>query len=140
MKTDNAKLNPMENGDDEEDMEITTDIVEDFARQLDEIVNIRGDNNEEEEEEFNDDHFGYQALPQDEDEYHQLNSDEEDDCLNVELKEPLTIDLQPSERLSPETTDLIKSIMNNVQLSDRAIPGWAKKIPEHAWLPRVKKE
>ncbi|GAA5803627.1 hypothetical protein EDC94DRAFT_585261 [Helicostylum pulchrum] len=122
----------------EEDMEVEltsaedmrVDIVEEFARQLDEVVRIQSDE-EEDDDDF--DNFGYEPLPQDDDEdmYQQLESDEED------AQDPLNIDVDSSASLKPETSDLIKSIMANIQLSDEAVPDWAKKIPESAWLPRV---
>ncbi|KAI8095258.1 hypothetical protein BDF21DRAFT_405534 [Thamnidium elegans] len=122
----------------EEDMEVEltsaedmrADIVEEFARQLDEVVRIQSDD-EEEEDDF--DNFGYEPLPQDDEEdmYQQLESDEED------VQGPLHIEVESLASLKPETSDLIKSIMTNIQLSDEAVPDWAKKIPESAWLPRV---
>ncbi|GAA5809740.1 hypothetical protein MFLAVUS_003153 [Mucor flavus] len=124
----------------EEDMEVEltsaedmrADIVEEFARQLDKVVRIQSDDDEEEEED-DFDNFGYEALPQDDDEdmYQQLESDEED------VQDPLHIEVDSSASLKPETSDLIKSIMANIQLSDEAVPDWAKKIPESAWLPCV---
>ncbi|KAI7891562.1 uncharacterized protein EV154DRAFT_221491 [Mucor mucedo] len=111
--------------------DMTEDIVEDFARQLEEVVRIQDENEEDEEEEF-----GYQQLPQDEDEemYQQLQSDEEEE--DDDIKDPLQIPLSESARLNPETSDLIKSIMANIQLSN--VPEWANNIPESAWLPHVK--
>ncbi|KAI8390214.1 hypothetical protein BD560DRAFT_419337 [Blakeslea trispora] len=121
---------------------IDEDFVEDFARQLDSIVRIQDDNREEvqEEEEFvNEDTYGYQQIPQDEDMYQQLMSDEEEEEVEeADLDAPLVIEVEPSNQLNSETSDLIKSIMSNIQLSNDAIPDWAKKIPEDAWLPRVK--
>ncbi|KAI9365216.1 hypothetical protein BD770DRAFT_406462 [Pilaira anomala] len=116
--------------------DLSTDIVEDFARQLDEVVRIQSDDDEDE------DNFGYAMLPQDEDDeegtnmYQALESDEEEEDVQ-DIQDPFTIEVSSSDSLNPETTDLIKSIMANIQLSDEAIPEWAKKIPESAWLPRV---
>ncbi|KAI7898174.1 uncharacterized protein BX663DRAFT_525947 [Cokeromyces recurvatus] len=136
MKTEETELQNNIHTDDKD-----IDIVEDFAKQLDKIVHIQENNSSETDEEEELDTFGYQALPQ-EDNYQLLDSDDEDHSYTLEKEtyiEAPIIELEPSERLSSDTTNLIKSIMNNIQLSDEAIPDWAKKIPEHAWLPRVKK-
>ncbi|KAJ2652599.1 hypothetical protein IWW40_001085 [Coemansia sp. RSA 1250] len=54
---------------------------------------------------------------------------------------PLQVDVAESgSRMPPEHIDQIKSIMANVQLSDKAIPEWAKRVPEHAWMPKRKKD
>lgn len=57
------------------------------------VVRIQDDDEEEEEG------FGYQQLPQDEDEdmYQQLESDEEED----DIRDPLQIPLSESARLNP---------------------------------------
>ncbi|OBZ91894.1 hypothetical protein A0J61_00057 [Choanephora cucurbitarum] len=123
--------------------EIDEDFVEDFARQLDSIVRIQEQHQEEEDEEesFNEDTSEYQQIPQDEEDmYQQLMSEEEEieEEVEVDLDAPLVIKVEPSNQLNSETSDLIRSIMSNIQLSNDAIPDWAKKIPEDAWLPRVK--
>lgn len=119
---------------------MTTDIVEDFARQLDQVVRLQ---QQDEDDEQDEDGFGYQQLPQEEEDMYQpLESDEEEEDEQIEtvdIQGPLDIEIDPSTRLNPETSDLIKSIMTNIQLSNDAIPEWAKKVPESAWLPRVSK-
>ncbi|KAI8375026.1 hypothetical protein EDC96DRAFT_497629 [Choanephora cucurbitarum] len=74
--------------------------------------------------------------------YQQLMSEDEEEEQEegeeVDLDAPLVIKVEPSNQLNSETSDLIRSIMSNIQLSNDAIPDWAKKIPEDAWLPRVK--
>lgn len=112
------------------------------------IQDAQGGDGESDEEAEND-HFGYQKLPQDDegDEmYQQLQSDDEEGEEKEDIKNPLDIDLEPSARLNPgkvkscafyydyilneiiykkrkETSDLIKSIMTNIQLSNNAVPG-----------------
>lgn len=104
------------------------DQVEEFTRKL-EVVHIESDTEEEEEE------FGYHQLPQDEDEgWEALESD------NEETNEPMQIELDPSHKIDSETCDLIKSIMSKVQLSEQAIPDWAKQIPESSWMPRTEEK
>ncbi|KAI8078235.1 uncharacterized protein B0P05DRAFT_571892 [Gilbertella persicaria] len=118
------------NGENQYHKEPEEDIVEDFARQLDTLVHIQEDSD-------NDSIFHeYQPIPQDE-AYQPLTSDNEEE---QEEQGPLMIKLDDSNKLNSETSDLIKSIMSHIQLSNEAIPDWAKKIPEEAWLPRVKKE
>ncbi|KAJ2852319.1 hypothetical protein IWW36_000462 [Coemansia brasiliensis] len=54
---------------------------------------------------------------------------------------PLQVDIAESgSQMSPKHIDQIKSIMANVHLSDKAIPEWAKRVPEHAWMPKRKKD
>ncbi|KAL7318067.1 hypothetical protein PS15m_004339 [Mucor circinelloides] len=155
-----SMLSPI-NNDDDMDVVLTSagmteDIVEEFARQLDEVVRIQNAMDEEvdevqeqsqvnvsDEDDDDDDDcmFGYQQLPQDDDEenmYGQLASEDDDDEENqVDIKDPLQIEVAEADQLQPETFDLIKSIMSNIKLSEEAIPEWAKKIPEEAWLPRT---
>ncbi|KAI8982414.1 hypothetical protein BDF20DRAFT_470027 [Mycotypha africana] len=134
------------------------DEVEHFARQLDADPMAIVDSQEEEEEEDGTHTTGYeyyQQLPQDDDGeesgmFQQLASDEEGETEHTEVKDTLStadnetlikaasLELDAASRMNPETSDRIKSIMTHIQLSDNAIPEWAKKIPEHAWLPRVK--
>ncbi|KAL9553017.1 hypothetical protein MBANPS3_003482 [Mucor bainieri] len=162
MKQD-SMLSPIHNDD---DMDVvlsaagmTEDIVEDFARQLDEVVRIQDAmdaevdqvqeqqsqaNDSDEDDDDGDRMFGYQQLPQDDDDdyeenmYGQLASEDEDNDGNEgDIKDPLQIDVAEADQIQPETSDLIKSIMSNIKLSEEAIPEWAKKIPEEAWLPRT---
>ncbi|KAI9261708.1 hypothetical protein BY458DRAFT_515692 [Sporodiniella umbellata] len=107
-------------------VELETEQIKEFTRQLE--VHIESDEEVEES-------FGYQQLPQDEDEcWEQLESD------NEESNGPMQIELEPSHRIDSETCDLIKSIMSKVQLSEQAIPDWAKQIPESSWLPRTEEK
>ncbi|OAD08143.1 hypothetical protein MUCCIDRAFT_76938 [Mucor lusitanicus CBS 277.49] len=128
--------------------DMTEDIVEDFARQLDEEVDAvqeqQSQTNDSDQDDDDDDRmFGYQQLPQDDNDddehmYGQLASDDDDEDENQgDIKDPLQIDVAEADQLQPETSDLIKSIMSNIKLSEDAIPEWAKKIPEEAWLPRT---
>ncbi|CAO3621573.1 unnamed protein product [Cunninghamella echinulata] len=149
------------------------DIVEDFARQLDELcMNAPhvpdDDDDDEDEDEDEEDNvpFGYEQLPQDEEGFGVLNS--EDDYNNEEEEEDInkkdtmlensdvimndieqqqindsstlksfTIAVDTSEKLPTETSDLIMNIMKNIDLPDHAIPLWAKNIPESKWMPKL---
>ncbi|KAJ2507141.1 hypothetical protein GGI11_006440 [Coemansia sp. RSA 2049] len=56
---------------------------------------------------------------------------------------PMEIDIGSSKDkaiMSAETAQTIKNIMAGIQLSDAAIPGWAKRVPEDAWMPRRKQQ
>ncbi|KAJ2507816.1 hypothetical protein H4217_008702, partial [Coemansia sp. RSA 1939] len=56
---------------------------------------------------------------------------------------PMEIDIGSSKDkaiMSAETVQTIKNIMAGIQLSDAAIPGWAKRVPEDAWMPRRKQQ
>ncbi|KAJ2758720.1 hypothetical protein H4S06_002571 [Coemansia sp. BCRC 34490] len=56
---------------------------------------------------------------------------------------PMEIDIGSSKdkaMMSAETVQTIKNIMAGIQLSDAAIPGWAKRVPEDAWMPRRKQQ
>ncbi|KAK4520174.1 ribosomal 40S subunit protein S18B [Mucor velutinosus] len=143
-------LSPINNDD---DMDVvlsaagmTEDIVEDFARQLDEVVRIqdamdaevdevqeqRSQANDSDEDDDDDRMFGYQQLPQDDDEeeehmYGQLASEDDDDENQIDIKGPLQIDVAEADQLQPETFDQIKSIMSNIRLSEEAIPGKSLK-------------
>ncbi|KAF1804030.1 hypothetical protein FB192DRAFT_1370886 [Mucor lusitanicus] len=157
-----SMLSPISNDDDMDVVlsaaDMTEDIVEDFARQLDEVVRIQdamdaevdavqeqqSQTNDSDQDDDDDDRmFGYQQLPQDDNDddehmYGQLASDDDDEDENQgDIKDPLQIDVAEADQLQPETSDLIKSIMSNIKLSEDAIPEWAKKIPEEAWLPRT---
>ncbi|CAO3614245.1 unnamed protein product [Mucor fragilis] len=148
-----STLSPINNGD---DMDVvltaagmTEDIVEDFARQLDEVVRIQdamdaavdevqeqqSQANDSDEEDDDDCMFGYQQLPQDDDDdenmYGQLASEDDDDDENQgDIKDPLEIAVAEADQIQPETSDLIKSIMSNIKLSEDAIPG---KIQKERW-------
>ncbi|KAG1465993.1 hypothetical protein G6F55_000774 [Rhizopus delemar] len=104
---------------------IEEDVVEEFARQLEEVVHI--------EDEDNDSFFGYQQLPQDEEDgWEPLESDNEEE---EETQGPLNIRLDSSQKIDAETSDLIKAIMSKIEISN--VPEWAKSIPESSWMPNV---
>ncbi|KAJ1980285.1 hypothetical protein H4R34_002511 [Dimargaris verticillata] len=50
----------------------------------------------------------------------------------------LNIPSKPEYELSSENAELIKSVMAKVTFSDKAIPDWARAIPEDQWLPQLK--
>lgn len=78
---------------------MTTDIVEDFARQLDQVVRIQSMSDDEEDNE----EFGYQPLAQDDDDddmYQQLQSDDDEEEVE-QIKDPFDIDVDSSSRLNP---------------------------------------
>ncbi|KAG0952847.1 hypothetical protein G6F29_003361 [Rhizopus arrhizus] len=101
------------------------DVVEEFARQLEEVVHI--------EDEDNDSFFWYQQLPQNEEGgWELLESDNEEE---EETQGPLNIRLDPSQKIDAETSDLIKTIMSKIEISN--VPEWAKSIPESSWMPNV---
>ncbi|CAO3614241.1 unnamed protein product [Mucor fragilis] len=109
---------------------------------VDEVQEQQSQANDSDEEDDDDCMFGYQQLPQDDDDdenmYGQLASEDDDDDENQgDIKDPLEIAVAEADQIQPETSDLIKSIMSNIKLSEDAIPEWAKKIPEEAWLPRT---
>ncbi|GAN02674.1 hypothetical protein MAM1_0026d02119 [Mucor ambiguus] len=125
MKQD-SMLNPINNDD---DMDVvlsaagmTEDIVEDFARQLDEVVRIQDaidaevdgvqeqwsqadDNDRVDEDDEDDRMFGYQQLPQDDDDeenmYGHLASEDDDDENEGDIQDPLQIDLAEADKLQP---------------------------------------
>ncbi|CAO3610967.1 unnamed protein product [Cunninghamella blakesleeana] len=112
--------------------------------------------------------FGYEQLPQDEEEgFGVLNSEDEDyneeELINNDIKlegtelsmsqndqqqiednlstiKPLIVRLDSSEKISTETSDLIMNIMKNVNLPDHAKPSWAKEIPESMWMPKMEED
>ncbi|CEI95638.1 hypothetical protein RMCBS344292_09818 [Rhizopus microsporus] len=96
--------------------------IEEFTRQIDEVVQIDSDN----ESTIS---FGYQLLPQD---------DEEEE--EEEIKEAMEIELDPKDELDAKTCDFIKSVMSRIELKEEAIPDWAKTIPESAWMPKIVKK
>ncbi|KAJ2156219.1 hypothetical protein GGF46_005339 [Coemansia sp. RSA 552] len=54
---------------------------------------------------------------------------------------PIQVDVKaPGRRMPAEHVDQIKNIMAGVKLSNGAVPEWAKRIPEEAWMPRRKPE
>ncbi|KAI9023863.1 hypothetical protein CLU79DRAFT_121511 [Phycomyces nitens] len=137
-----------------------TDVVEDFARQLEAVcLNSRNDHDNGAMDLDSDDNsdndmdapFGYEQIPQDDQGYGQLESeDEEEDHAQRDtietIKEELaqvkapTLVLGKSDQVPEDTLALIKSIMGNIELSKDAMPDWAKSIPESAWLPQIKRD
>ncbi|KAI9313560.1 hypothetical protein BX666DRAFT_709784 [Dichotomocladium elegans] len=114
------------------------DVVEEFARQLEQAKvdndsdgSISGDEGDEIP-------FGYEQLPQDEDEGVSLSDEtEETSSLPMEHFEAPSLALPPAEEISEDTANTIRTIMSTIQLSDRGIPEWARNIPESMWLPKL---
>ncbi|KAI9506961.1 hypothetical protein GGI25_000017 [Coemansia spiralis] len=48
----------------------------------------------------------------------------------------VTVDSSKQMAMSGEHVKQIKDIMAGIQLSDKAIPEWAKRVPERKWMPR----
>ncbi|KAJ1666598.1 hypothetical protein IW140_005057 [Coemansia sp. RSA 1813] len=55
---------------------------------------------------------------------------------------PIEVDIYSSKQkaMPAEHVQQIKDIMAGIQLSDAAIPEWAKRIPERAWMPGRKQQ
>ncbi|ORZ03929.1 hypothetical protein BCR43DRAFT_510926 [Syncephalastrum racemosum] len=125
------------------------DVVEDFARQLEEVCRLadshthRGGGMEESDNDWSDNEdedqdmttLGYQQLPVSD------NEDSESEQSMTEEPQELvrpapTIQLAPEDKIPDDTVDEIKSIMSKIQLPQEAIPEWAKSIPESMWLPK----
>ncbi|KAJ1965220.1 hypothetical protein GGI12_000908 [Dipsacomyces acuminosporus] len=51
---------------------------------------------------------------------------------------PMEVSIDSKSRMPKEHIDQIKSIMAGIQISDHAIPEWAKRVPESAWAPKRK--
>ncbi|KAF7731698.1 hypothetical protein EC973_008870 [Apophysomyces ossiformis] len=151
-----------------------SDIVEDFARQLDQRLHpsdqlcyllmedfvvcisnsvIASEENSDSDDDLGEIPFGYEPLPQDEEELGSEHSGEVDvDHPELSLA-PVAVSLDESEiipegdafnKSATETSELIKSIMSNIKLSPSSIPGWktlewANKVPEALWMPQVTK-
>ncbi|KAI7885197.1 hypothetical protein K492DRAFT_204251 [Lichtheimia hyalospora FSU 10163] len=122
------------------------DIVEDFARQLEQVCSITPasqtqEGHESDSESENEIPFGYEQLAQEEDEGVSLTDEDEDDdreqVIDLPQGPPTLSPLEKSEEISEDTANTIKSIMSKIQLSDQAVPEWAKAIPESMWIPRV---
>ncbi|GBB99677.1 hypothetical protein RclHR1_00360026 [Rhizophagus clarus] len=112
------------------------------------ITRINGDNgsnlinntlNEEVNSESDEDEnyvpFGYEVLPQDDEEDVQENNDiafQQEGRPKV-----LHIYTNDQEKIPDDDLAVINSIMKNIKLPDTSIPEWAKSIPEEAWLPIV---
>jgi hypothetical protein len=54
----------------------------------------------------------------------------------LEQENEFNLNVKPVEPLDEETVQQIKDIMKNITIPDDAIPEWAKRIPEHLWLPK----
>ncbi|KAG2224045.1 hypothetical protein INT45_009631, partial [Circinella minor] len=147
-------MNNIDNDNDKTELGPEYDIVEDFARQLEQVCSIspvktksNDDNHTTKDQDSDDDNdsmmneipFGYQQLAQDEDEGVSLTEDDGEDIEEepmLEQQEPPTVSLDESEEIPKDTANTIKSIMNNIKMPDHAVPEWAKTIPESMWLPR----
>ncbi|KAG0164995.1 hypothetical protein DFQ30_009101 [Apophysomyces sp. BC1015] len=142
--------------DDIDDRIIEGDIVEEFARQLDDgllnrvqgyfllrsvVVCLHNSPNELEGDVSDDDlgeiPFGYELLPQDEEEISVGHSSETELEVQETFVRTMTVSLDESEKIPEETSELIKSIMSNIKLSAKSTPDWANTIPELLWMPRV---
>ncbi|PIA14180.1 hypothetical protein COEREDRAFT_99131 [Coemansia reversa NRRL 1564] len=56
-----------------------------------------------------------------------------------EQHHPIRVDIQETKNKMPaEDVEQIKSIMAGIQLSEKAIPLWACRIPESEWMPQRK--
>ncbi|CDS12995.1 hypothetical protein LRAMOSA05179 [Lichtheimia ramosa] len=121
------------------------DVVEDFARQLEQVCSITPVNptqhsHESDSESENEIPFGYEQLAQEEDEGVSLTDEDEDDrepVIDLPQGPPTLSPLEKSEEISEDTANTIKSIMSKIKLSDQAVPDWAKAIPEDMWIPRL---
>ncbi|KAJ2319842.1 hypothetical protein IWW52_001734 [Coemansia sp. RSA 2704] len=52
---------------------------------------------------------------------------------------PIEVDIaRSSSRMPAEHISQIKSVMAGIRLNDSAIPEWAKRVPESAWMPKRK--
>ncbi|KAG0185406.1 hypothetical protein DFQ28_009390 [Apophysomyces sp. BC1034] len=124
----------------EDDRIIEGDIVEEFARQLDDVC-LHNSPNELEGDVSDDDlgeiPFGYELLPQDEEEISVGHSSETELEVQETFVRTMTVSLDESEKIPEETSELIKSIMSNIKLSAKSTPDWANTIPELLWMPRV---
>ncbi|KAI8322773.1 hypothetical protein GQ54DRAFT_297172 [Martensiomyces pterosporus] len=49
---------------------------------------------------------------------------------------PIEVRIDSKNRMPAEHIDQIKGIMAGIQISDQAIPEWAKRVPESAWMPK----
>ncbi|ORX60622.1 hypothetical protein DM01DRAFT_1371177 [Hesseltinella vesiculosa] len=111
------------------------DPVEDFARQLDElIISNAGMAGTSDSDDNIDDEipFGYEQLPQDDDSNDEGGSSEfqdpgytetDHDYLAEIPSQPITVSLDPAQDITQGTSELIKDIMKNITLPDNAIPG-----------------
>ncbi|KAJ3031677.1 UNVERIFIED_CONTAM: hypothetical protein HDU68_001194 [Siphonaria sp. JEL0065] len=82
---------------------------------------------------------GYTALGDEEDE-----NDNNDDPYNStkdvdpeQLPPAPVLEVKPEDLIAQHDIDIIRAVMGTFSLSERAIPDWAKHIPEEQWLPKV---
>ncbi|RKP34637.1 hypothetical protein BJ085DRAFT_39293 [Dimargaris cristalligena] len=61
------------------------------------------------------------------------------DTLRIGAKQ-FPVPIEHSRQLSAANAELIQSIMRQLTLSDRAVPDWAKQIPEKEWLPTLTRD
>ncbi|KAL1935093.1 hypothetical protein VTP01DRAFT_4233 [Rhizomucor pusillus] len=117
--------------EDSDDLRLESELPE----RLREACNVDTDANsdDDEDDELEGVPFGYEQLPQDEDEGVSLDQDDQQDRV---LEAP-SITLDKSEELPEETANTIKSIMSKIQIPESAIPDWAKDIPESEWMPQL---
>ncbi|KAJ2079904.1 hypothetical protein H4R24_003469 [Coemansia sp. RSA 988] len=55
------------------------------------------------------------------------------------IEQQIQVDItDAASKMSTEQVEQIKSIMAGIQLSDNAIPPWARRIPENKWMPQRK--
>ncbi|KAI8074998.1 hypothetical protein BC940DRAFT_287173 [Gongronella butleri] len=136
------------------DIDPAFDVVEDFARQLDELCATTAQLDTYSDDDADDDAqvpFGYEQLPQDgddgtssddnddnDDQESQENTNMMESPLNASNAEPLELRVDPNDNIPQPTSDLILGIMKNITLPDHAIPDWAKSIPESSWMPVLK--
>ncbi|KAJ2558188.1 hypothetical protein EV175_000920 [Coemansia sp. RSA 1933] len=61
---------------------------------------------------------------------------------STQLASPIEVNINSSgqKAMPAEHVRQIKDIMAGIQLSDAAIPEWAKRVPEQAWMPRRKQQ
>ncbi|CAB4401140.1 uncharacterized protein OCT59_001872 [Rhizophagus irregularis] len=91
-------------------------------------------NSESDEENFVP--FGYEALPQD-DEEEDVQENNDFAFQQEERPKVLQIHTNDQDKIPDDDLAVINSIMKNIKLPDTSIPEWAKSIPEEAWLPII---
>jgi len=116
------------------------DVVEDFARRLDQIVLQQGEaTRQDSDDEYsqNDmDLFGYEQLPKDD--------NEDDDPLSAHsdvdthahfIPAPIQFEANKDTDIPEDQAEFIKNVMSKLQLPT---PEWAKQVSEDQWLPQRK--
>ncbi|KAM3579874.1 hypothetical protein VKS41_007599 [Umbelopsis sp. WA50703] len=101
------------------------DVVEDFARKLDQLVinqqQSRGEDDDDQDDEMVDDGFGYQQLPQDADGPELDSGDNETEVVDHERSQPGRtdpIEYQTNEdnSIPEDQVQFIKNVMSKIQL------------------------